>query len=47
MRPGFIVCLVGALITVALGAMAANVDLGTVAIVANGALIYGLTSALR
>ena len=47
MRIGFIISLVGILMAAAVGAMAAGIDLGAVAVVINGALIYGLTAALR
>jgi hypothetical protein len=47
MRIGWIISLVGVFITATLGMLAAGVDFGAVAVVINGALIYGLTAALR
>jgi hypothetical protein len=47
MRIGYIICLVGGLLATAVGATAAGIDFGAVAVVLNGALIYGLTAALR
>jgi hypothetical protein len=47
MRVAFILCLLGIVATLGFGALAAGVDVGAVAIVANGALIYGLVTVLR
>lgn len=47
MRTRLLLCLLGTLAALSSGALAAGIDIGTAAVLANAALIYGLAAIQR